>query len=313
MVGGKNTSGVGTTIQTSNYTTQTAPSISTSRFITKRRFRNIKPNKKSSAAEALVSSLVLVEGHSTVSVDVTGEEDETQKSSDASGASGAGGSSVADNLKDTHSGADDLDDADVKVVTTAFTISKSIEESSGGVSSRDGIGPMTSTSNNVSPEKSSTATTTNNGSASHQSHISDTSRAEILQRESSNNTKDVSASGGNMKDKLLMANNQRRDKKESLEAKRERKAAKTLAIITGAFVVCWLPFFIMALLMPLCAACNINDYMQSFFLWLGYFNSTLNPVIYTIFSPEFRQAFKRILCGGGRRSRPRNFRPGKLR
>lgn len=313
MVGGKSTSSVGTTIQTSNYTTQTAPSISTSRFITKRRFRNIKPNKKSSAAEALVSSLVLVEGHSTVSVDITGEEDETQKSSDASGASGAGGCIIADNLKDTHSGADDLDDPDVKVVTTAFTISKSIEESSGGVTSRDGIGPMTSTSNNVSPEKSSTATTTNNGSASHQSHISDMSRAEILHRESSNNTKDVSSGGGNIKDKLLMPNNQRRDKKESLEAKRERKAAKTLAIITGAFVVCWLPFFIMALLMPLCAACNINDYMQSFFLWLGYFNSTLNPVIYTIFSPEFRQAFKRILCGGGRRSRPRNFRPGKLR
>jgi len=313
MVGGKSISGVGTTIQTANYATQSAPSISTSGFITKRRFKKIKPNKTSSAAEALVSSLVLVEGHSTASVDVTGEEDETQKSSDASGASGAGGCNVADSFKDTHSGADDLDDADVKVATTAFTISKSIEESSGGVGSRDGIGPMTSTSNNVSPEKSSTATTTNNGSASHQSHISDMSRAEILHRESSNNTKDVSSGGSNIKDKLLMTNNQRRDKKESLEAKRERKAAKTLAIITGAFVVCWLPFFILALLMPLCAACDINDYMQSFFLWLGYFNSTLNPVIYTIFSPEFRQAFKRILCGGGRRSRPRNFRPGKLR
>ena len=313
MVGGKSASGAGTTIKTSNYTPQPVPSISTSRFITKRRFRRIKSSKKSSAAEALVSSLVLVEGHSTVSVDVTGEEDETQKSSDASGASGAGGCSVADNVKDTHSAVDGLDESDVKVVTTAFTISKSIEESTGAVSSRDGIGPMTSTSNNVSPEKSSTGTTTNNGSASHQSHISDMSRVEILHREASNNTKDVTAGAGNIKDKALMTNNQRRDKKESLEAKRERKAAKTLAIITGAFVVCWLPFFIMALLMPLCAACNINDYMQSFFLWLGYFNSTLNPVIYTIFSPEFRQAFKRILCGGGRRSRPRNFRPGKLR
>lgn len=273
----------------------------------------MKSNKKSSAAEALVSSLVLVEGHSTVSVDVTGEDDENQKSSDTSGASGAGGGSVAENLKDTRIVGDGVDEDDGKVVTTAFTISKSIVESTGAVSSRDGVGPITATSNNVSPEKSSTATTTNNGSASHQSHISDMSRVEILQRESSNDAKDITVSGGNVKEKLLMANNQRRDKKESLEAKRERKAAKTLAIITGAFVVCWLPFFIMALLMPLCDACYINDYMESFFLWLGYFNSTLNPVIYTIFSPEFRQAFKRILCGGGRRSRPRNFRPGKLR
>ncbi|XP_023725561.1 5-hydroxytryptamine receptor [Cryptotermes secundus] len=312
IVGGNSAHGGGITNKTSNNTPPAASNLSTGRFITKRRFRRMKSNKKSSAAEALVSSLVLVEGHSTVSVDVTGEDDETHKSSDTSGASGAGGGSVAENLKDTRIVGDGVED-DGKVVTTAFTISKSIVESTGAVSSRDGVGPITATSNNVSPEKSSTATTTNNGSASHQSHISDMSRVEILQRESSNDAKDVTVGGGNIKEKLLMTNNQRRDKKESLEAKRERKAAKTLAIITGAFVVCWLPFFILALLMPLCDACYINDYMQSFFLWLGYFNSTLNPVIYTIFSPEFRQAFKRILCGGGRRSRPRNFRPGKLR
>lgn len=98
-------------------------------------------------------------------------------------------------------------------------------------------------------------------------------------------------------------------RKETLEAKRERKAAKTLAIITGAFVVCWLPFFITALVMPLCASCNVSDTLFSFFLWLGYFNSTLNPVIYTIFSPEFRQAFKRILFGGHRNS---YYRSGKF-
>ncbi|XP_050074200.1 5-hydroxytryptamine receptor-like [Anopheles maculipalpis] len=98
-------------------------------------------------------------------------------------------------------------------------------------------------------------------------------------------------------------------RKETLEAKRERKAAKTLAIITGAFVVCWLPFFLTALLLPLCESCTINDTVSSLFLWLGYFNSTLNPVIYTIFSPEFRQAFKRILFGSHRST---NYRRGKL-
>lgn len=82
------------------------------------------------------------------------------------------------------------------------------------------------------------------------------------------------------------------------ELRKERKAAKTLGIITGAFVICWLPFFILAVLMPLCTlSCDFNPYLIATFLWLGYFNSTLNPIIYTVFSPEFRNAFKRILCG----------------
>ncbi|XP_057336406.1 5-hydroxytryptamine receptor-like [Microplitis mediator] len=89
--------------------------------------------------------------------------------------------------------------------------------------------------------------------------------------------------------------------RETIEAKRERKAAKTLAIITGAFVACWLPFFVVTLLQALCSSCAPPDILASLFLWLGYFNSTLNPVIYTIFSPEFRQAFKRILGGATRR------------
>ncbi|XP_058798710.1 5-hydroxytryptamine receptor isoform X1 [Phymastichus coffea] len=86
-----------------------------------------------------------------------------------------------------------------------------------------------------------------------------------------------------------------RKTRETIEAKRERKAAKTLAIITGAFVACWLPFFLVALLRAVCGPCQPPDLVDSVFLWLGYFNSTLNPVIYTVFSPEFRQAFKRIL------------------
>ncbi|KAA0192342.1 5-hydroxytryptamine receptor 1, partial [Fasciolopsis buskii] len=35
--------------------------------------------------------------------------------------------------------------------------------------------------------------------------------------------------------------------------------------------------------------------LQSLFLWLGYINSTLNPIIYAIFNQEFRIPFKEIL------------------
>ena len=90
-------------------------------------------------------------------------------------------------------------------------------------------------------------------------------------------------------------------RKETMEAKRERKAARTLTIITSAFVICWLPFFMMALLLPLFDI-YISDVISSIFLWLGYFNSTINPIIYTIFSPEFRSAFQRILFGSSHKT-----------
>ena len=86
--------------------------------------------------------------------------------------------------------------------------------------------------------------------------------------------------------------------KEKLEMKRERKAARTLAIITGSFIICWLPFFIMAIVVPFIRnEVAIPPIAESITLWLGYCNSLLNPIIYTIFNPEFRAAFQKILFG----------------
>ncbi|XP_071949209.1 D(1) dopamine receptor-like [Antedon mediterranea] len=74
---------------------------------------------------------------------------------------------------------------------------------------------------------------------------------------------------------------------------RERKAAKTLGIIMGVFIACWLPFFVVNIIDPFCNRC-ITPKLFDVFVWLGYVNSTLNPLIYAQNS-EFRRAYKYIL------------------
>lgn len=76
--------------------------------------------------------------------------------------------------------------------------------------------------------------------------------------------------------------------------KRETKAAKTLAIIVGAFILCWCPFFTIYLLGAFCQDC-VSDLVFAIFFWLGYCNSALNPCIYALFARDFRFAFKRLL------------------
>lgn len=75
---------------------------------------------------------------------------------------------------------------------------------------------------------------------------------------------------------------------------RIRSSARTLGLIIGGFVFCWLPFFILATILPFCAACQIPPYLMSVVLWLGYSNSLLNPAIYAIWDKNFRRSFKRL-------------------
>ncbi|CAL1525840.1 unnamed protein product, partial [Lymnaea stagnalis] len=78
--------------------------------------------------------------------------------------------------------------------------------------------------------------------------------------------------------------------------KREKKAAKTLGIVVGVFITCWLPFFVILPLDSLCPNCSVPPLLFKLFFWLGYCNSTMNPIIYTCSSMEFRRAFLAILC-----------------
>uniref|UniRef100_S4RSY2 Adrenoceptor alpha 2C n=1 Tax=Petromyzon marinus TaxID=7757 RepID=S4RSY2_PETMA len=87
-----------------------------------------------------------------------------------------------------------------------------------------------------------------------------------------------------------------------LTAAREKRFTFVLAVVMGVFVACWFPFFFSYSLTKICeASCKPPEYLFKFFFWCGYCNSSLNPLIYTVFNQDFRRAFKNILC----RRRPR--------
>ncbi|XP_078268949.1 alpha-2A adrenergic receptor [Rhinoraja longicauda] len=78
---------------------------------------------------------------------------------------------------------------------------------------------------------------------------------------------------------------------------REKRFTFVLSVVIGVFVVCWFPFFFTYSLTAICPeSCSPPKTLFKFFFWFGYCNSSLNPLIYTIFNHDFRKAFKNILC-----------------
>ncbi|XP_067657144.1 octopamine receptor 2-like [Haliotis asinina] len=82
---------------------------------------------------------------------------------------------------------------------------------------------------------------------------------------------------------------------------RETRATKRMLLIMACFFICWIPFLFMYITRSLCEECYMNDHFVAFIIWLGYANSGVNPILYTLFNEDFRRAFKKLLGLSARR------------
>ncbi|XP_077473258.1 trace amine-associated receptor 13c-like [Stigmatopora argus] len=71
--------------------------------------------------------------------------------------------------------------------------------------------------------------------------------------------------------------------------KSELKAARTLGVLVLVFILCFSPLYLFSIIS------DVGFSTSQFFLYLFYFNSYVNPLIYALFYPWFRRAVKQIV------------------
>lgn len=73
---------------------------------------------------------------------------------------------------------------------------------------------------------------------------------------------------------------------------------KTVIIVVGVFIACWMPIFVLLLTDVACKTGQCPILLKAnWFIALAMMNSAMNPVIYTLASREMRRAFFGLLCG----------------
>lgn len=90
-------------------------------------------------------------------------------------------------------------------------------------------------------------------------------------------------------------NAQQRGVSELRRQKRERKAAKTVAIVLGVFIAFWSPF--LGYTISKASIASTPEFMRVFYwVWsISLWNSTINPYIFCARNTRYRSAFARIL------------------
>lgn len=78
--------------------------------------------------------------------------------------------------------------------------------------------------------------------------------------------------------------------------KTERKATKTLAIVIGVFLLCWLPFFLFTTVLSF-SHFDVSSVLLELLTYVALLNSMMNPFIYAFLYSCYRSAFRLIISG----------------
>lgn len=77
---------------------------------------------------------------------------------------------------------------------------------------------------------------------------------------------------------------------------RDKKIAKSLAVIVCTFGICWAPYTLLMIIRAACSGTCVANYWYEITFWLLWLNSAINPFLYPLCHSSFRRAFSKILC-----------------
>uniref|UniRef100_A0A8D2KT60 Histamine H3 receptor n=1 Tax=Varanus komodoensis TaxID=61221 RepID=A0A8D2KT60_VARKO len=87
---------------------------------------------------------------------------------------------------------------------------------------------------------------------------------------------------------------------------RDKKVAKSLAVIVGIFGLCWAPYTLLMIIRAACHGHCIPEFWYETSFWLLWVNSAINPILYPLCHYSFRRAFVKLLCPKKLKIQPHN-------